>query len=182
MNKKGYDFHDPFLDNKSNFIPENISKMDKSEIKELVEELKLYQDQLSNISNGKPKRKDMDLFKSYYEKNYKKMVEYIQFSKNKALSEKAKELPVLKQLFSNFNIYMSLLIVLMIGPLALIVYLYTLTGYDQLIYIMLAVDAVIIFFLVRKIQKESAYVINTLSGAIPVMKNVVKIIEDNYKE
>lgn len=156
--------------------------MEKKEIEELIDELRLYQEEVGKISNGKPKRKDMDKFKSYYEKTYKKLVEYIKFSKNKTLSEKAKELPLLKRLFSTFNIYMAVLIVIMIGPLSLVVYLYTLTSYDTLIYAMVGTDVLIIFFLVRKIQKESTMVINTLISAIPIVKNVAKMIEDNNRK
>lgn len=156
--------------------------MEKKEIEELIDGLRLYQEEVGKISNGKPKRKDMDKFKSYYEKTYKKLVEYIKFSKNKTLSEKAKELPLLKQLFSTFNIYMAVLIVLMIGPLSLVVYLYTLTSYDTLIYTMVGTDVLIIFFLVRKIQKESTMVINTLISAIPIVKNVAKMIEDSNRK
>lgn len=153
--------------------------MEKKEIEELVVGLKMYQEAVGKISNGKPKRQDMDKFKTYYEKTYTKLVAYIKFSKNKTLSEKAKELPLLKQLFATFNIYMAILIVIMIGPLSLMVYLYTLKGFENLIYTMVALDVVIIFFLVRKIQSESAKVINALISAIPIVKNVVKTIEDN---
>ena len=64
----------------------------------------------------------------------------------------------------------------MIGPLSLIVYLYTLKEYDSLIYGIIAVDIVIIFFLVRKIQKESAFVINRLIDAIPIVGSVAKMV------
>ena len=156
--------------------------MEKKEVEELIEGLKSYQEELGKISNGKPKRKDMDKFKTYYEKTYKKLIEFIQFTKDKTLSEKAKELPLLKQLFSTFNIYMAILIVIMIGPLSIIIYLYSLSSYDEIVYSMIGVDVVIIFFLVRKIQKESVYVINTLSAAVPVVKNLTKIIEDNSRK
>lgn len=155
--------------------------MEKKEVKGLIEGLKSYQEELGRISNGKPKRKDMDKFKTYYEKTYKKLIEYITFSKNKELSEKAKELPVLKKLFSTFNIYMSILILIMIGPLALIVYLYTLTTYNELIYAIIGVDVVVIFFLVGRIQKESVYVINILATATPTVKSVARMIEEKSK-
>jgi ABC-type multidrug transport system fused ATPase/permease subunit len=152
--------------------------MKEKEVIELINELKLYPKQLEKISNGKPKRKEMDYFKTYYEKVFKNLVEYIQSSKDKKLSEKAKELPVLKSLFSNFNIYMALLIVIMIGPVSLIVYLYTMS-YIDLIYTIIGIDIVLIFFLVRKIQKESVVVINKLINAKLVVKEVIKIIENN---
>ncbi len=155
--------------------------MEKKEIEELIEGLKSYQEELGKISNGKPKRKDMDKFKSYYEKTYTKLVEFIKLKKSKELSEKAKELPLLKSLFSTFNIYMAILILIMIGPLSLMVYLYTLTSYNTLIYTMVGVDVVVIFFLVKKIQKESTLVINTLTAAIPIVKNVAKMVEENSR-
>ena len=152
--------------------------MEKTDIKELIGELKRYQDQVKIISNGKPKRKDMDKFKTYYEKTYKKLVEYIQFTKDKKLSEKARELPVLKKLFSTFNIYMAFLIVLMIGPVSLIVYLYSLGGHEELIFAIVGVDIIVIFLLVRKVQQESIVVIDVLLKAVPIVNNVTKIIED----
>jgi hypothetical protein len=154
--------------------------MENKEVIELIEGLKLYPKQLEKISNGKPKRKDMDGFKSYYEKVFKNLIVYIQYAKDKKLSEKAKELPVLKKLFATFNFYMAFLIVLMIGPISLIVYLYTLS-YNNLIYTIVVVDVLIIFFLVRKIQKESIIVINSLTKALPTIKNVVKLIEEHNK-
>jgi len=156
--------------------------MEKKELDELIKDLRLYQEEVGKINNGKPKRQDMDKFKTYYEKTYKKLVEYIKFSKNKTISEKAKELPVLKPLFARFNIYMAFLIVIMIGPLALMVYLYTLTSYENLIFAMVGVDVVIIFFLVRVIQKESTKIINTLTAALPIVKNVAKLIEDTTRK
>jgi len=134
---------------------------------------------VDKLSNGKPQKKDMDEFKSYYEKMYKKLIEYIQFTKNKVLSEKAKELPILKQLFSTFNTYMAILILIMITPLALIVYLYTLSELDNLIYTIIGVDIIIVFFLVRKIQKESTTVITRLSKAKPIVKVITKMIESS---
>ena len=156
--------------------------MENKEKEELIGGLKSYQKELDKISNGKPKRKDMEKFKSYYEKTYTTLVEFIKFSKNKELSEKAKELPLLKKLFSTFNIYMAFLIVIMIGPLSLMVYLYTLKDFDTLIYTMVGIDVIIIFFLVRKIQTESTLVINTLSDAVPIVKNVAKLVEENNKK
>lgn len=155
--------------------------MEAEQVNLLIDNLKSYSTEVEKISNGKPKRKDMDNFKEYYNKFYKQLVEYIKSSKNKAISEKAKELPLLNQLFSNFNIFSGILIVLMIGPLALVVYLYTLNDYNAIIYSVLALDVVVIFFLVRKIQTESTKVINVLVEITPIVKNLGKLVDDHHK-
>ncbi len=156
--------------------------MEQKDIEELIAALNRYPEEVGKISDGKPKREAMGQFKTYYEKWYKQLIAFIQFAKNKSISENAKKLPALKRLFSTFNKYMGLLLVLMAGPLAWIVYLYTLENYEMLIYTIIVVDVIIIYFLVKKIQEESEYVIGELLRAKPDIKQVANMIEEQNKK
>jgi hypothetical protein len=154
--------------------------MEEKEVKQLVEELKKYQSLAKDVAANKTDKKVMKAFRTYYEKVFKDLVVYIQYSKDKHLSDTAKQLPVLKDVFKNFNILIVVIVVMMITPLALIVYLYTLSV-KTWIYAIIGVDVVALFFIVKLIQNESKKVINIIVKGTPVIQKVIRIIEKNSK-
>lgn len=142
--------------------------------KTLVETLKNYKDFSSKIEANPSSKKEMDAFKTYYKGLYKKLSEHILAEKDKAISDLAKQLPILSDLFSTFNKYMALLIFMFIGPSVLMVYLYTLNDYINFIYAIIAIDVIALFFIVKEIQKEAKVVIHEIVNANKTINLILK--------
>ena len=151
--------------------------MEEDKTTQLIADLKLYQEHMKTLDKSKFGKKEMEDFKKYYSKTYKNLVEVIKEKKDKSLSEAAKNIPVLREVMSKFNMYTAFLVTAFLAPFSLIVYLYVLGDYDYLVYGIIAADVILLFILVRQMQKYTMKVKQDLINGVPHIKKVIHILE-----
>lgn len=145
---------------------------------EILKDLNEYNNFKKELLENKYNKKTVKSFKLYYDSLQLSLIEYIRKNKDKELSEMSKGLKTSKELFGEMYKWIGIQTMVMVFPTVALLNLWFLKINRPLLMVGFVVNAIIVFFLIKKVQSIPKKLTFYMDENGEVCKKIVKHLKN----